>query len=227
MAVPHVSGAAILLKSVHQSWSPAAIKSALMTTADIVDNSGNGIQDEQLDAAKAYKLGAGHINVSMAMDPGLVYELNEGQYAAHVCSTLGEAALHAISRNDSWRCSELPTVHLSNLNYPSITVALQPTGFTVEERHTFPRAEPETYTAKVVMPPEVRVAVDPSTLMFTYTGEEASYQIWVSSSSNSPVQGAVYQGTIEWSSSDHMVRSPMIAVVGLAISQPSTAWKLD
>lgn len=127
-------------------------RSALMTTADIVDN---GILDEQRDLASAYKMGAGHMNVSRAMDPGLVYEINERQYAAHVCSTLGEAALRAVSRNDSWRCSDLPTTHPSNLNYPSITVPLLPIPFTVVRTlmNVAPPGTPETYTARVVMPP--------------------------------------------------------------------------
>lgn len=34
MACPHVTGIVALIKSVHQSWSPAAIKSALITTGE-------------------------------------------------------------------------------------------------------------------------------------------------------------------------------------------------
>ena len=42
MACPHASGAAAYVKSFHPKWSPAAIKSALMTT-------GNGSINPSLD----------------------------------------------------------------------------------------------------------------------------------------------------------------------------------
>lgn len=53
MASPHVSGAAALLKSIHRSWSPMDIKSALMTTA-------TGIGEEIMSQ------GAGRIDVLRA-----------------------------------------------------------------------------------------------------------------------------------------------------------------
>lgn len=104
-------------------------RSALRTTADIVDNSGHRILDEQRNPAGTYAMGAGHMNVSSAMDPGLVYNLTQWQYASHVCSTLGQAGLRV--EPNPWRCSDLPSTHPANLNYPMITVPLQPAGFTV------------------------------------------------------------------------------------------------
>ncbi|KAF5954466.1 hypothetical protein HYC85_007322 [Camellia sinensis] len=48
MSCPHLSGIAALFKSVHPHWSPAAIKSAIMTTADLTNLAGKPIVDERL-----------------------------------------------------------------------------------------------------------------------------------------------------------------------------------
>uniref|UniRef100_A0A8I6YMK1 Subtilisin-like protease n=2 Tax=Hordeum vulgare subsp. vulgare TaxID=112509 RepID=A0A8I6YMK1_HORVV len=45
MSCPHVSGLAALLRQAHPDWSPAAVKSALITTAYNLDNSGEIIKE--------------------------------------------------------------------------------------------------------------------------------------------------------------------------------------
>lgn len=38
VACPHITGIATLVKAVHPSWSPSAIKSAIMTTGKILSS---------------------------------------------------------------------------------------------------------------------------------------------------------------------------------------------
>ncbi|KAI3956997.1 hypothetical protein MKW92_012163 [Papaver armeniacum] len=46
MSCPYMSGLATMLRKAHPTWSPAAIKSSLMTTAYNADNAGNQITDQ-------------------------------------------------------------------------------------------------------------------------------------------------------------------------------------
>ncbi|MBA0614287.1 hypothetical protein Godav_014600, partial [Gossypium davidsonii] len=48
MACPHVSCAAALIKSVHLNWCPAVIRSAMMTTATIINNKNQSMIDEAI-----------------------------------------------------------------------------------------------------------------------------------------------------------------------------------
>lgn len=82
MAAPHIAGIAALIKQKHPAWSPAAIKSALMTTSTTIDRAERPIQAQQFSETEAMKLvaatpfdyGSGHINPRAALDPGLIFD---------------------------------------------------------------------------------------------------------------------------------------------------------
>ncbi|KAH9290011.1 hypothetical protein KI387_034128 [Taxus chinensis] len=62
MSCPHVSGIAALIRAAHPTWTPAAIKSALMTSSSILDNRNRPIKDAvTLKAADPFVMGAGHV----------------------------------------------------------------------------------------------------------------------------------------------------------------------
>lgn len=82
MAAPHISGIAALIKQKHPHWSPASIKSALMTTAHTLDRAEKPILAEQFSgsdtmtfvSATPFDYGNGHVNPRAALDPGLIFD---------------------------------------------------------------------------------------------------------------------------------------------------------
>ncbi|PKI41792.1 hypothetical protein CRG98_037827 [Punica granatum] len=100
MACPHVAGAAALLKSRHPDWSPAAIKSALMTTGT------------------PFHYGAGHLVPNRAIDPGLVYDMNIKDCLNFLCAVgYDQAAIQKFSNGPYW-CPNY--FSLFDVNLPSI-----------------------------------------------------------------------------------------------------------
>ncbi|KAM3372125.1 hypothetical protein ACQJBY_019155 [Aegilops geniculata] len=210
MATPHVSGVAALIKSIHPDWSPAAIKSAILTTSDIVNSTGGSILDEQHRKAGVYDTGAGHVNPTRAADPGLVYDLSVTDYAGYICSLLGDSGLATIVRNSSLTCANLPKVHAVQLNYPTITVSATLTPFTVKRTVTNVGPANSTFTAKVDAPRSLTVRVSPETLAFSKTGEKKTFSVSVSS--HGLGEELHVEGSLSWVSEKHVVRSPIVAV---------------
>ncbi|KAF8405432.1 hypothetical protein HHK36_010338 [Tetracentron sinense] len=74
MACPRVSGIAATIKSKNPTWSPSAIRSAIMTTATQSNNERAPLTEDSGSMATPYGYGAGEISPSRALQPGLVYE---------------------------------------------------------------------------------------------------------------------------------------------------------
>ncbi|CAM0877382.1 unnamed protein product [Alopecurus aequalis] len=129
MAAPQVSGIAALLKVARPKWSPAAIKSALMTTAYNLDNTGEAITDMSTGKkAGPFELGAGHVNPNRALDPGLVYDADEDDYISFLCAlgyTTDQIAMFTESCKKEDICSEHKNVTVGDHNYPAFSVAFK------------------------------------------------------------------------------------------------------
>lgn len=202
MAAPHVTGVAALLRQQHPDWSPAMIKSALMTSAiDTLPDAQSGDARGQLPFAQ----GAGHINPNGASDPGLVYDISEVDYRRYMCG----AGIASQCAN-----GQLPS---QDLNLPSIAVANVLGSVTVRRALTNVSASAALYTAQAAVP-GFDVVVRPATLEIQ-PGQTLPFTVTLTRTTT-PQQAWQY-GSLVWSSNEHTVRSPIVARVGRLVVAPA------
>ncbi|CAA7398485.1 unnamed protein product [Spirodela intermedia] len=209
MACPHVSGVVGLLKMLHPQWSPAAVKSAIMTTASTRYKGGKVIKDQSTGrAATPLDYGSGHIHPNQAMDPGLVYDLGARDYFNFLCAigyNPDEIPVYAVGNSS---CPAVP-MKLEDLNYPSITVHNLTNPITIT-RTVKNVGKPGAYQALVRPPPGVSVSVEPKILTFSRIGEEKTFQVTMEKQGED--LGPSVFGQLTWSDGKHRVRSPLSVV---------------
>jgi hypothetical protein len=215
MACPHVSGIAALIRSAHPKWTPAAVKSAIMTTADVTDHSGHQIMDGDKPAG-VFAIGAGHVNPERALSPGLIYDIRPDDYVTHLCTLrYTRSDIFAIThRNVS--CNDLLQMNRGfSLNYPSISIIFKHgTRSKMIKRHVTNVGSPNSiYSVEVTAPEGVKVRVRPQRLIFKHINQSLSYKVWFISRKKAG-RGEVdfAQGHLTWVHSQHglyKVRSPI------------------
>ncbi|CAN6203647.1 unnamed protein product [Urochloa humidicola] len=218
MACPHVAGAAATVRAWNPTWSPAAIRSAIMTTATQLNNAGAPATTDDGSPATPYDHGAGQVHPAAALDPGLVYEAGEGDYLAFLCNYGYDAAkiklVAGATLGGGFACAANATAALiSDLNYPSIAVSgLGKAGRTVARAVTnVGAAEEVTYTAAVAAPTGLEVKVTPNKLVFTKSVRRLAFQVSFSVGKDAAAKkGAAMFGSVTWSDGKHLVRSPFV-----------------
>ncbi|CAK9135330.1 unnamed protein product [Ilex paraguariensis] len=214
MACPHAAGIAALLKGVHPKWSPAAIRSAIMTTANPFDNTQNPIKDNALDLeiATPLAMGAGQVDPNRALDPGLIYDVTPQDYVDLLCSlNFTQNQILTITRSNSYPC----LTSSSDLNYPSF-IALYTYGAMGIFVQKFQRTVTNvgdgaaTYKAEVTAPKGSVVTVSPDKMVFGKKYEKQSYFLTIHYSADE--NGTNTFGSIIWveDNGKHRVRSPIV-----------------
>ncbi|KAF3777038.1 Subtilisin-like protease SBT5-3 [Nymphaea thermarum] len=213
MACPHVSGIVGLLKRAHPDWSPAAIKSAIMTTAMQVDNKKESMLNASLEKATPFSYGAGHVHANRVTDPGLVYDIGIKDYLRFLCAIDYNKDFAAHITNKTYNCpSEKRKV--GDLNYPSITFINLTGSGTISRTVKNVGGAPATYTVRVRSPPGIFVSVEPKSLEFGAIGEERKFQV-AAQVKRGAKDGYAF-GLLVWSDGRHYVRSTILVKVGIS-----------
>ncbi|GER43867.1 subtilase [Striga asiatica] len=207
MSCRHLSGVASLIKSAHPEWSAAAVKSAIMTTAYLVNAHGVPILDQKLTPANIYAAGAGHVDPNRALDPGLIYDIEMDEYVPFLCG-LGytEDQVQMITQQPV-NCSS--RISQGQLNYPTFLASL---GSSQNFSRTVTNVgEPVScYSVSVVNPLGVSIVVRPSRMCFTRLKQKATYYVTFHPRKNDNGWGnneTVAQGFLLWESGKHRVMS--------------------
>ena len=225
MASPHVAGVFALLKQVRSDWSPARIKSAIMTTA------WQGVMnDDGKTPTNPFDIGAGHIRpggwpgYGSIFDPGLVYDIQYDEYLAFLCDAQ-PSALSILGHTPLEKCEELRKQDVSldaaDLNLPSIGVADvllaegldKPRVRIVSRKITNVASRfqgKSAWRVKTESPPGYKVRVSPHAPLIN---KNETREITIRITNRSPVPVGEWRfGSLTWAdklTGDYVVRSPI------------------
>ncbi|MBI4527698.1 MAG: S8 family serine peptidase [Deltaproteobacteria bacterium] len=197
MSSPHVAGTFALIKQAHPGWSPAMVKSALMTTARQ-----NVVKEDGSTPADPFDMGAGHIAPGgkaikgSVFQPGLVYDAGLLDYLGFLCDAKPDVFSDPAATCSSLDAIGVPTT-ATDLNLASIGVA-NVTGPTVVRRRVTSVAEENgwrTYDVWVNPPPGFNVEVSPASIQLK-KGQSATYEILITP--NGAPAGEWRFGSLTW-----------------------------
>ena len=185
MAAPHVAGFGALLLGKNPNWSPATVKSAMMTTAGDVLNA-DGTKNTDVHAT-----GAGQVDPARMVDPGLVYDAGLEDYMKFI---QGTGVNLGLASSTLPRDMNVPSFSLGNLT-GKITVTRTLTALT-----------PGNYKVKANVP-GIKVSVAPASLNFKAAGEKKTFKVTFENKGAALAQFAM--GSLSWEGAGKTVTSPI------------------
>ncbi|XP_019084056.1 PREDICTED: subtilisin-like protease SBT3.9 isoform X2 [Camelina sativa] len=208
MATPVVTGVVVLLKSLYPHWSPAAVRSAIVTTAWKTDPSGEPIfaDGSSRKLADPFDYGGGLVNPEKAARPGLIYDMTIADYVSYLCSTYyNNVSISQVLEKKTVCPNPKPSV--LDLNLPSITIPNLKDEVTLTR--TVTNVGPLNSIYKVMIDPPIGVSmtVTPDTLEFSSTTKIVSFKVRVST--RHKVNTGYYFGSLTWTDSVHNVVIPV------------------
>ncbi|KAK8480633.1 hypothetical protein V6N11_047238 [Hibiscus sabdariffa] len=208
MATPHVSGIVALLKAVHPDWSPAAIKSALITTARTKDASGFPLfaEGSPQKLANPFDFGGGIVNPNGAADPGLIYDMGLSDYIHYLCAMgYNNSAITRLAGQSIACPDEKPSI--LDVNVPSITISSLKDSVTLTRTVTNVGSPKSIYRAEIEPPIGLTVTVRPHILVFNSRTKKMSFNVTISAVHR--VNTGYLFGSLTWRNERNAVRIPL------------------
>ncbi|XP_052159504.1 subtilisin-like serine-protease S [Oryza glaberrima] len=214
MACPHVTGIAALVKGAYPSWSPSAIKSAIMTTATVLGNKRNAIAtDPNGRTATPFDFGSGFADPIKALNPGIIFDAHPEDYKSFLCSIgYDDHSLHLITQDNS-SCTDRAPSSAAALNYPSITIPNLKKSYSVTRTMTNVGFRGSAYHAFVSAPLGINVTVTPKVLVFENYGAKKTFT--VNFHVDVPQRDHVF-GSLLWHGKDARLMMPLVVKVDTA-----------
>jgi subtilisin family serine protease len=202
MASPHVAGLAALFKQLQPGWSPMAIKSALMTSA------GDVLDGPNTNPLVIFRQGAGHVQPNAAINPGLVFDSNFGDWLGFLCGTQLPTSFCADAG--------VPVLDPSDFNGASIAIGDLTGTQTVKRRVTNVSGNPATFSPSVSGLAGITVAVNPPQVTL---GAGETKAIEVTFTRTAAALNAYTGGQLTFSNGTSNVRMPVV-VRPVALAAP-------
>ncbi|CAH8257152.1 unnamed protein product [Arabidopsis lyrata] len=208
MATPVVSGIVGLLRQTRPDWSPAAIRSALVTTAWKTDPSGEPIFSEgsTRKLADPFDYGGGLINPEKVTDPGLIYDMGIDDYLHYLCSAEYDNASISKLLGKTYKCT-YPKPSMLDFNLPSITIPSLTGEVTVTRTVTNVGPASSVYRPVIESPFGIELDVNPKTLVFGSNITKITFSVRVKTSHR--VNTDYYFGSLCWTDGVHNVSTPV------------------
>jgi hypothetical protein len=167
MSSPHVAGSALLLKALHPGWSPAAIKTALETTATT-----SVVKEDLTTPADPFDMGGGRMDLTKAGAAALSFEETADHFA---------------------ELSASPTDAVS-LNLPSVDVPTMPGTVTVTRTVTNVSDQTMLYVTSATAPDGTTIKVTPR-FVVVRAGKTANFNVKITAAVGATPQQ--YFGQVE------------------------------
>jgi subtilisin family serine protease len=167
MSAPHITGSAALVFALHPGWSPAQVKSALMTTANR-----KVVKEDGHTPAGVFDQGAGRVALQGVVDPGLTLDVSAKQMDGVL----------------------VDPIHRIDLNEPSVYDSSLPGKVTT--KRVFKNIDTQTQVYDVTVTSDLKGAITVSPTRFTILpGKTRTVSITLDGTHGKP--GTFYTGQID------------------------------